>query len=61
MNNEEIKKFDKLAQDWWDTRGSMKMLHKLNTVRLDYINKNFCLEKKKLLDFGCGGGILSES
>ena len=61
MGDEELKKFEKLAQDWWDVSGPMKMLHQLNTVRLEYITKNFSLENKKLLDFGCGGGILTES
>ena len=61
MGDEELKKFEKLAQDWWNVSGSMKMLHQLNTVRLEYITKNFSLENKKLLDFGCGGGILTES
>ena len=61
MADEELKKFEKLAQDWWSVSGSMKMLHQLNSLRLEYINKNFSLEKKLLLDFGCGGGILTES
>ena len=61
MADEELKKFEKLAQDWWNVSGSMKMLHQLNSLRLEYINKNFSLEKKSLLDFGCGGGILTES
>ena len=61
MSNEELKKFEKLAHDWWNVNGSMKMLHKLNSVRLKYISENFSLEKQKLLDFGCGGGILTES
>ena len=61
MSSEELKKFEKLAQDWWNVSGPMKMLHQLNTVRLEYITKNFSLENKKLLDFGCGGGILTES
>ena len=61
MADEELKKFEKLAQDWWNVSGPMKMLHQLNSLRLEYINKNFSLEKKSLLDFGCGGGILTES
>jgi 2-polyprenyl-6-hydroxyphenyl methylase/3-demethylubiquinone-9 3-methyltransferase len=61
MSIEELKKFEKLAEDWWNVNGPMKMLHQLNTIRLEYINENFSSEKKKLLDFGCGGGILTES
>ena len=61
MADEELKKFEKLAQDWWNVSGSMKMLHQLNSLRLEYINKKFFFRKKKLLDFGCGGGILTES
>ena len=41
MGDEELKKFEKLAQDWWDVNGPMKMLHQLNTVRLKYITKIF--------------------
>ena len=61
MADEELKKFEKLARDWWNVSGPMKMLHQLNTVRLEYITKNFSFENRKLLDFGCGGGILTES
>ena len=61
MADEELKKFEKLARDWWNVSGPMKMLHQLNIVRLEYITKNFSFENKKLLDFGCGGGILTES
>ena len=46
MADEELKKFEKLAQDWWNVNGSMKMLHQLNTVRLNTLTKNFSLEKK---------------
>ena len=47
MADEELKKFEKLAQDWWNVSGSMKMLHQLNSLRLEYINKNFSLEKNR--------------
>ena len=45
MGNEELKKFEKLAQDWWNVNGSMKMLHKLNPWIKIY-NENFSLENK---------------
>ncbi|EKD78165.1 MAG: 3-demethylubiquinone-9 3-O-methyltransferase [uncultured bacterium] len=57
----EIAKFSALAKTWWDSNGSMKPLHELNPLRLQYIKKYAELENKYILDIGCGGGILTES
>lgn len=58
---EEIHKFDELADDWWDPTGSLATLHVINPVRLAYISSNTVLAGKRILDVGCGGGLLSES
>ncbi len=68
----EVARFARLADEWWDPAGGMRMLHRFNPVRLAYIRdkacRNFtrnarlpnCLEGLRILDIGCGGGILSE-
>ncbi len=71
INNEEIEKFSKIAEEWWNPDGKFKPLHKFNPIRISYIrdsinnilkinNKEKPLEKVKILDVGCGGGLLSE-
>ena len=58
----EIEKFNSIAASWWDLEGDFKPLHKLNPVRLSYIEeKSVGLSNKQVLDIGCGGGILAES
>ena len=71
INKKEIDKFSKIASEWWDPHGKFKPLHKFNPIRIKYIKDNSIkhfkikslnqpLKKLKILDIGCGGGLLSE-
>ncbi len=71
INKKEIEKFSKIASEWWDPDGKFKPLHKFNPTRIKYIKDNTIdhynvkskilpLKKLKILDIGCGGGLLCE-
>ena len=72
INKEEIQKFSKLSEEWWDVNGKFKPLHMFNPIRIKYITENIkkhfkikidktnSLEGLKILDIGCGGGLISE-
>ena len=57
----ELQKFGALAHRWWDPLGDMKPLHEINPLRLDWIDRLAALSGKRVLDVGCGGGILAEA
>ena len=57
----ELQKFSDLAHRWWDPESEFKPLHQINPLRLDWIDENARIAGKKVVDIGCGGGILAES
>ena len=58
---QELAKFGDLAHRWWDPDGEFRPLHQINPLRLDWIDRQAQLAGKRVLDVGCGGGILTES
>lgn len=58
---QELSKFAALAAQWWDPVGDLRTLHQVNPLRMQYIEEKIDLEKKHVIDIGCGGGILTES
>jgi len=57
----ELAKFEKLASRWWDPESEFKPLHDINPLRLDFIDQRVGLNGKRVLDVGCGGGLLTEA
>jgi 2-polyprenyl-6-hydroxyphenyl methylase/3-demethylubiquinone-9 3-methyltransferase len=60
VDQAELEKFGSLARRWWDRDGPFKTLHDINALRLDYIGERASLSGARVLDVGCGGGILAE-
>ncbi len=60
-DNKEIDKFDRVSQIWWDPKGEMGTLHTINPLRTNFIMEKVTVSNPKILDVGCGGGILSEA
>jgi 2-polyprenyl-6-hydroxyphenyl methylase / 3-demethylubiquinone-9 3-methyltransferase len=57
----EVHKFDALAHEFWDTRGAFRFLHELNPVRAAFVAERVNLSQRRVLDVGCGGGLLAEA
>ena len=61
IDQNEVKKFAAIADSWWDPTGDFKPLHVINPLRANYIDQKISLNGLKVLDVGCGGGLLAEA
>lgn len=61
VDQTEIDKFSQMAHKWWDLDGEFKPLHQINPLRTDYIDRHAPLDAARVVDVGCGGGILTEA
>jgi 2-polyprenyl-6-hydroxyphenyl methylase/3-demethylubiquinone-9 3-methyltransferase len=61
IDKQEIKKFSDIADEWWNKDGDFKPLHVINPLRANFIKEKTSLDKKRILDVGCGGGLLTEA
>ncbi len=61
VDTAEIEKFSRFEEDWWNPNGELKTLHDINPIRLDFICIHDEIEDKRVVDVGCGGGILTEA
>ncbi|RCL40123.1 MAG: bifunctional 2-polyprenyl-6-hydroxyphenol methylase/3-demethylubiquinol 3-O-methyltransferase UbiG [SAR86 cluster bacterium] len=61
IDQNEVQKFAAIAEQWWDPTGDFKPLHVINPIRAEYISNKIDLQGKKVLDVGCGGGLLAEA
>ena len=61
IDQAELNRFSALAHHWWDAEGELGSLHRINPLRLDWINQLAGLDGKQVVDVGCGGGILADA
>ncbi|WP_096087170.1 bifunctional 2-polyprenyl-6-hydroxyphenol methylase/3-demethylubiquinol 3-O-methyltransferase UbiG [Agaribacterium haliotis] len=61
VDPQEIRKFERMASRWWDPEGEFKPLHQMNPVRANYVDAGSPVAGRRIIDIGCGGGLLSEA